>query len=521
MTRVAGCDALQQPDIYPDPTSTVEVRETHISLVYLTDHYAYKIKKPLDLGFLDFSTLEQRQFCCEQELALNRRLSANVYLDVVPIHQSGHRINFDGDGPVVDYALKMRRLSEEDSLQTLLQHGQDTEELMAQLATRLAAFHNDHPLPCSEDAYGTLELIRADWEENFTQTSGYVGQMLSWDTYEQIQDAVSTFIQRRADWFAQRIEEGRIRDCHGDLRAEHVYAESGQFQIIDCIEFNQRFRYIDVASEVAFLAMDLERLGAPDAARHFVQTYVRASRDVGLYRLLDFYCCYRAYVRGKVTAMGLEAAPPEKRGLLRRQAESYFTRALRYAMHLMQPLLLLTTGLIGTGKSTVADEMAAVLDLDVFSSDRVRKKLVGASPQSSQRVDYGEGIYGEDMTRRTYDAMADLARHSLVQGESVLLDASFAKRAERQRVAALAHENGARVCLLECLAPESVLRTRLQAREQSAEAISDAREDILSAFQRDYEPVRASEWSCHVRLDTSRDVEHCVQQALAAIHSSE
>jgi hypothetical protein len=187
----------------------------------------------------------------------------------------------------------------------------------------------------------------------------------------------------------------------------------------------------------------------------------------------------------------------------------------------MQPLLLLTTGLIGTGKSTVADEMAAVLDLDVFSSDRVRKKLVGASPQSSQRVDYGEGIYGEDMTRRTYDAMADLARHSLVQGESVLLDASFAKRAERQRVAALAHENGARVCLLECLAPESVLRTRLQAREQSAEAISDAREDILSAFQRDYEPVRASEWSCHVRLDTSRDVEHCVQQALAAIHSSE
>ena len=520
MTRVAGGDALQQPDIYPDPTSRVEVRETHISRVYLTDHYVYKIKKPLDLGFLDFSTLEQRQFFCEQELSLNRRLSTDVYLDVVPIHQSGSRVNFDGDGPVVDYALKMRRLSEENSLQTLLQHGQDTEELMAQLATRLAAFHHAHPLTCSDDAYGTLDFVRADWEENYTQTADYVGQMLSQDTYEQIQHAVSIFIHRRADWFAQRIEEERIRDCHGDLRAEHVYAESGQFQIIDCIEFNQRFRYIDVASEVAFLAMDLERLGASDAARQFVQAYVQASRDVGLYRLLDFYCCYRAYVRGKVTAMGLEAAPPEKREPLRRQAESYFIQAWRYATRLMQPLVLLTTGLIGTGKSTVADAIAAVLDLDVFSSDRVRKKLVGASPQSSQRADYGEGIYGEDMTRRTYDAIADLARHSLVQGQSVLLDASFAKRTERQRVVALAHENDARVCLLECLAPESVIRSRLQAREQSAEAVSDAQEDILSAFQRDYEPVRAGEWSCHVRLDTTRDVEHCVQQALAAIHSS-
>jgi len=520
MTRAAGYDALQQPDIYPDPTSRVEVRETHISLVYLTDHYVYKIKKPLDLGFLDFSTLEQRKFFCEQELALNRRLSADVYLDVLPLHQSGHRVDFDGDGPVVDYALKMRRLSEGDSLQTLLQRGQDTEELMAQLATRLAAFHHAHPLPGSEDTYGTLDLIRADWEENFTQTADYVGQMLSRETYEQIQHAVSTFIHRRADWFAQRIEEGRIRDCHGDLRAEHVYAEAGHFQIIDCIEFNQRFRYIDVASEIAFLAMDLERLGALHAARQFVQAYVEASRDVGLYRLLDFYCCYRAYVRGKVTAMGLEAAPLEKREPLRRQAESYFTRALRYATRFTQPLLLLTTGLIGTGKSTVADEMAAALGLDVFSSDRVRKKLVGASPQSSQRADYGEGIYGEDMTRRTYDAMADLARHSLVQGQSVLLDASFSKRAERQRVAALAHENGARVCLLECLAPESVLRHRLQAREQSAESVSDAQEDILSAFKRDYEPVRAGEWSCHVRLDTTQEVEHCVQQALAAMHSS-
>jgi predicted kinase len=343
--------------------------------------------------------------------------------------------------------------------------------------------------------------------------------MLSRDTYERIQDAVNTFMSYHADWFAQRVQEDRIRDCHGDLRAEHIYIDQGQFQIIDCIEFNHRFRYIDVASEVAFLAMDLDRLGMPDAARQFVQAYIRASGDVGLYRLLDFYRCYRAYVRGKVTGLRVETAAPDERRQLMRQAESYFIQSLGCATRLTQPVLLLTTGLIGTGKSTVADAMAAALDLDVFSSDRVRKKLVGASPQSSQRAAYGQGIYGDDMTRRTYDAMVELARHSLVQGQSVLLDASFAKRTERQLVAELALEIGARPCLLECLAPESVIRTRLRAREQSAQAVSDAREDILSTFQRDYEPVRACEWSCHVRLDTTQDVELCVQQALAMIYS--
>jgi predicted kinase len=217
--------------------------------------------------------------------------------------------------------------------------------------------------------------------------------------------------------------------------------------------------------------------------------------------------------------MRIETAAPDEGEQMRRQAEPYFVRSLRYATRLTQPLLLLTTGLIGTGKSTVADGMAAALDLDVFSSDRVRKELVGASPQSSQRADYAQGIYGDDVNRRTYDALADRARHALVQGQSVLLDASFAKRAERDRVAALAHEIGARGCLLECLAPESVIRTRLKAREQSVEAVSDAREDILSDFQRNYESVREDTWACHVRLDTTQDVDRCVQQALATIDS--
>jgi aminoglycoside phosphotransferase family enzyme/predicted kinase len=520
MVRTAEYEVLQQPDIYPEATSKVKVYETHISWVYLTDHYVYKIKKPLDLGFLDFSTLAQRQFFCEQVVAVNRRLSADVYLDVIPLYQSDDQVNFAGDGAVVDYAVKMRRLSEECALHTMLRRGPLSETLMTALAERLAAFHRDHPLPASEEAYGTLDLVRADWEENFVQTTDYIGQTLSQDAFDRIQYAVNSFMSHHASWFAQRVEATRIRDGHGDLRAEHIYFDQGAFQIIDCIEFNHRFRYIDVASEVAFLAMDLDRLGAPDEARQFVQAYVRASGDAELYRLLEFYCCYRAYVRGKVTSMRLQTAPPDERGILRRRAETYFNKAAGYASRLMQPLLLFTTGLIGTGKSTVANHMATVLDLDVFSSDRVRKKLAGASSQSSPGAGYGQGSYDSDAKRQTYETMTELARHSLVQGQSVLLDASSAKRAERQRAIALAHNVGARVCLLECQAPEPVLRTRLKAREEAAETISDARENILSDFQRDYEPVLEDEWTCHVRLDTTQGVESCVQQALAMMYGS-
>jgi aminoglycoside phosphotransferase family enzyme len=401
MTRTAEYEVLQQPDIYPEATSKVEVYETHISWVYLTDRYVYKIKKPLDLGFLDFSTLERRRFFFEQELALNRRLSTDVYLDVIPIHQSDHHVNFNSDGAVVDYAVKMRRLSEAHALHTMLRRGPLSEALMTALAERLTAFHRAHPLPSSEEVYGTLEHVRADWEENFVQTADHIGQTLSQAAYDRIQYAVNTFMYHHADWFAQRVEAARIRDCHGDLRAEHIYVDQGAFQIIDCIEFNHRFRYIDVASEVAFLAMDLDRLGAPDEARQFVQAYVLASGDAEIYRLLEFYCCYRAYVRGKVISMRLQTAPPDERVSLKRRAETYFSKAACYASRLIQPMVLLTTGLIGTGKSTIANQMATVLDLEVFSSDHVRKRLAGASSQSSPGAGYGQGLYGDAATPHT------------------------------------------------------------------------------------------------------------------------
>jgi hypothetical protein len=520
MTHTTLRQALDSPAIYPDPTSTVEIRETHISLVALTDQHVYKIKKPVDLGFLDFSTLAQRRFFCEQELRLNRRLSHGVYLDVVPIHQDQNGYTFDDRGAVVEYALHMRRLSDNCSLEALLQRGQATEAMMVALAHRLAAFHQAHPLPANTEAHGTLADVQRDWQENFAQTADCIDHTLSQNTYASIQHAVNTFMSRHASWFAQRVADGRIRDCHGDLRAEHIYLEQGQTQIIDCIEFNQRFRYIDVASEIAFLAMDLARLGAPDLGHAFVRAYGDASQDTYLYRLLDFYCCYRAYVRGKVTSMRLRNVGAAAHGRLQQQAETYFTHAWRYATRLMQPLLLLTTGLIASGKSAVAEAIAEVLDLAVYSSDRIRKELAGVEPTASLRADYGQGMYSDAARQRTYEAMADLARNALLQGRSVCLDATFAKRVERQRIAALAQEVGARVCLIECLAPESVIRERLRQRAQAPDVISDAREDILAPSRQAYEPVQAPESTCHVALDTTQCLEHCVRQALATIQRS-
>jgi len=518
MVRTALLDALRNPAFYPDPTQHVEVRETHASVVFLTDHYAYKIKKPVNLGFLDYSTLARRHFFCTQELRLNRRLCPDVYLDVMALRREPHGYSFSGHGPVVEYALKMRRLPDTSTLAALLRHDTVAPQTIQALAQRLAAFHAASPPPPPVQQYGTLTQVQADWQENFAQTASCIGITLSQQDYDQIHHAVTTFTAQHADWFAQRVHEGRIRDCHGDLRAEHVYVIDGQIHILDCIEFAPRFRFIDVASEVAFLAMDLDRLRFPRAARQFVQAYVASSADVTLYRLLDFYRCYRAYVRGKVISILLQEAPPgQECPQGQHDAADAFQLAARYAMRCVQPLLILTTGLIGSGKSTLAAGVAAALDAHVFSADRVRKERAGLTPETPQRVAYGTGLYSAATTQQTYDALADLARQSLTRGESVMLDASFAKRAERVRMTALARALGAECYLLECLAPEQAIRKRLEQRQRAAMSISDGRWDIFTQFQHSYEPVQEDEPAWHVRLDTTQDMAQCVQQALGAI----
>ena len=297
--------ALLAPKAYPDTTHRVELVQTQMSFVFLTDDYVYKVKKPVDLGYLDYTTLDKRQFYCQQEIELNRRLCPDAYLGVVTITEDKGNILIGGQGKVIEYAVKMRRLPQEAMMDVLLAQNQVSEEMVTSVAQRLVEFHQEAEANDNISKFGSLDTITRNAQENFTQTEKYIGSTISREKYKHIKGYTANFIIQKANLFHKRIADGRIRDCHGDLHAAHICFTNG-ICIYDCIEFNDRFRYCDVASEIAFLAMDLDHYGRADLSRRFVDAYVAFSQDKELPRLLSFYKCYRAYVRGKVESFKLD-----------------------------------------------------------------------------------------------------------------------------------------------------------------------------------------------------------------------
>jgi aminoglycoside phosphotransferase family enzyme len=301
-------EGLQDPACYPSRPARVEVRQTHASAVFLAGEDVYKLKKPVDFGFLDFSTLAKRGRMCRQEVGLNRRLAPSVYLGVERLVERGGALRVGGAGRLVDYLVHMRRLDDESSLAAAVRGGAATTAGIEAVAEMLAAFHLKSARGLQIDAYGAPAAIRRNVDENFLQMQPFIGVTITRETLAEIRERSVAFLADNAGLLQERVARGCIRDCHGDLRAEHVYFEPGGISIIDCIEFNERFRYGDVASDVAFLAMDLTRLGREDLADVFVQSYSeRTPFAVG--EVLDFYQCYRAFVRGKVASF--RASEPE------------------------------------------------------------------------------------------------------------------------------------------------------------------------------------------------------------------
>ena len=323
--------ALLDPQAYPDPPQKVELMQTQMSFVFLADDYVYKVKKPVDLGYLDYTTLEKRHFYCQREVELNRRLCPDAYLGILPVTGHGGQIIFGGQGEAVEYAVKMRRLPQAMMMNALLANDKVTPEMLAGVAEKLAEFHRQAETSASISTFGGLDTITVNTEENFAQTEKYLGHTISREQYQRIRAYTNRFIQGNAALFKKRMAEGRIKDCHGDLHAAHIcFCDS--ICIYDCIEFNDRFRYCDVASEVAFLAMDLDHYGRADLSGDFVNAYVTRSQDEELRALLDFYKGYRAYVRGKVESFKLDdphISPEEKAGVLT-VARHYFELAESY-----------------------------------------------------------------------------------------------------------------------------------------------------------------------------------------------
>lgn len=501
--------SLLQPQAYPHETQQIRLLQTQMSFVFLTGDYTYKVKKPVNLGYLDYSTVQKRRFFCQQELELNRRLCPDVYLAVVPIAQYKDRLSVEGQGRPVEYAVKMIQLPQDRMMDVLLSQGKVTKNMITAVAERVAAFHRKARKSPDIAAFGDLAIVRQNASENFRQTERYVGLCLLQSMYERIRDYTDAYMTHNASLFDKRAKEGRIRDCHGDLHAAHV-CFTKDICIYDCIEFNDRFRYSDVCSEIAFLAMDLDRYHQNHLSKCFVDRYIERNGDTEIRMLLNFYKCYRAYVRGKVESFKLNdpLIPSQERSASLAAARRYFDLACLYTK--TAPFLIITVGLMGTGKTTIANALGQRLGCAIVSSDVTRKKLAGI-PATEHRFDeFQSGIYSEDFSRRTYDAILAQAGEVLSRGESVILDASFRRKEERARVRKVAEEKGADLLVLECRLGEAEARGRLERRIKE-KATSDGRWEIFQLHKESFDAVGELPIHQHCTLDTSQPIDKTIE----------
>ncbi|PKN24806.1 MAG: hypothetical protein CVU64_21330 [Deltaproteobacteria bacterium HGW-Deltaproteobacteria-21] len=329
---VSMIERLLDPASLPDPTSTVTLVQTHISSVIVADRFVYKIKKPVNFGFLDFSTLEKRKYFCHQEVRLNQRLSKEIYLGVLPVLQEGDRFRIgEGRGAAVEYAVKMKRIPEQVLMKSMFREGRLGIEHLNSISLLLARFHGEAERSKEIDSFGEPEKFKINTDENFMQTEKYVGRTLKEEDFLSLRGWTDAFYQKYDRLFRERIEKGKIRDCHGDLHMEHICLTE-PVSVIDCIEFNDRFRYSDTLSDIAFLLMDLEYHGGRDQAAHLWKAYQVESGERDVEGLLVFYKVYRAYVRGKVISFQLddERLPGMEKERIARQASAYFDLARRY-----------------------------------------------------------------------------------------------------------------------------------------------------------------------------------------------
>ncbi len=482
-------EQLRHAPEWPADELPIEMKQTHISVLLLGRNRVVKLKKPVDFGFLDYTTLKKRQQACEDEIRLNRRLCPDTYIGIGGVIEIDGHLRFSGrTGKIVDYCVWMKRLPDDRMLDQLVTRNQVTEAMLDRVAGRLSEFHRTALRGAGVAKWGSLAEIRHNWEENFEQAAPFIGRTIRASTCESIRAWVNGWLEKKADLFDRRVREGRIVDGHGDVRCESICVLEDAVCIYDCIEFNDRFRCDDVASEAAFLAMDLDARGRPDLGYFFTESYQGRVGDEEFFALLPFYRCYRAFVRGKVLSFRLNEAEfsAEEHRAAAERAANYFELARRYAAPLQRPAVIVVAGLSGTGKTSVARAIAAELGVRVVSSDTVRQSLFGAARRPAG---YGEGVYTAEANRLTYQKMIAEARALLAEGGSVVLDATFRRAEDRLAARELAQATGAEWRLIECrLAPELV-RTRLTARAARKDGLSDATWETYLRQQEERAPL--------------------------------
>lgn len=498
---------LLDPAAYPETTQSVDFKETHTSRIYLTDFHAYKLKKPLNLGFLDFTTLEKRRYYCHEEVRLNRRFTTGIYLGVIELRQENGTVRFGKGGKLLDYAVQMRRLPESRMLDRLIEtESPDLLQAMPRLAMA-AQRVMERADTCLNEAVRSADVVRCNCEENFSQTSSAIGNLLMSEAHELMQNAARHDLDELEGVMLERERKGYVRDGHGDLHAANI-CMTDPVCIYDCIEFNRRFRVADILADLAFLVMDLEFRGRWDLADKLTTQHQEHPGSGGFKQLLCFFKQYRAWVRGKVNAM--LAADPETVKETREQAGRlacrYFNLALGYRI---KPTLFLTSGLMGVGKTTLARALAQALGATHLRSDVIRKRLAGLPEKQACLDDFATGLYSQEMTERAYKAIFETAAGLISRQRSVIVDASFAKEEERRNFISLAERAGCPVWLLHLECPEDVTLQRL---DQRSGDTSDGRRELYARQKADFSPVPATNHV--VPVDTTCAVDYNVQSLL-------
>jgi uncharacterized protein len=505
------CKSMTDPEFYPHPVSEIKRHDTHISVVFLTGQWVYKLKKPLNLGFLDFREIEDRLKYCEQEVILNRRLSQRIYQHTVKIVENKQgEFSMEGQGKVAEYAVKMKQLPDENRMANMLRSNSIAESDLEELGKKLAFFYKNSVRSIQIDQYGTRDMVIFNSEENFRQLKPYVGVLFDEERWKFICEVNRSFLNHHRALFEQRLEKGKILDGHGDLRTDHIYFFDG-IQIIDCIEFNDRFRYGDAAIDLAFLHMDMEQLGYHKESQTVLKSYVDYAHDPEIYALIDFYANYRAIVRLKVACIRhSELEEQEQQKLMKDEINTLLNQAYRYTLLFIRPTLWVFNGLPASGKSALAQRLGNTLSIRVYSSDSIRKE----KDSHQELVQYGEGKYTEERRRRIYTKMLALAQEKLKKGRSVILDATYSRRRWREEVVQLALDLDSNLIVVECECKLKTIQSRLKARENHT-GLSDARIQHLPEIISHFEPITELDRDIHIKVKTDISIENTFHEILS------
>ncbi len=503
--------ALQQPACYDHPVEQVELIETHISWVFLAGDFAYKVKKPLNFGFLDFSSLKKRQHFCAEEIRLNRRFAPQLYLGLVAIGGSADNLQVNGQPPL-EYAVKMRRFPQSAQLDRLLSAKKLSRQQLEVFASYIARLHQEAPVAPQSQDFGSPASIRAPVEENFSQ----IRPLLSREDTSQLDDLAhwsQRQLKKQQELFCQRKTAGFVRECHGDLHLANMAWIDAQPVLFDGIEFNQNLRWIDVCSDIAFLIMDLDDRGQENLGWAFLNCYLQQTGDYQGLQLLRFYLVYRAMVRAKVTRLRLSQAglSDAERKQDRQLFQSYLDLATSYTKT-GQSFLIMTHGLSGSGKTTFAGELASNIGAIHVRSDLERKRLHGLEAKAASGSPIDGGIYSSDAFEKTYQRLIDLARQGLEAGIPVIIDACFLQNDQRDLAAQLARTLQAPLLILDFSVPTEELRQRIQQRLATESDASEATLEVLNHQLATQQPLRPQEASLSISVSADTQPDRVAEQ---------